>query len=163
MECAQGDQPVVFCMHQPSAALSGGGVLVVAGCVSVVSRWWWCSMQWCGTTTISIGNLNKLLSNRFIYRATHTFTFPKITVISQGCSPLLWNTRLFIPGVFFKSIKCSLQLVPQSFFHIQTNPAFEQPKNMYQNKNPFTKLIAQLLHQICSLCHENLWSLVLYM
>ena len=44
-ECAQGDQPVqcpnrVFCVHQPSAVLSGGGVLVMAGCVSVVCRWW---------------------------------------------------------------------------------------------------------------------------
>ena len=36
--CAQGGQPVrcpnrVFCVHQPSAVPSGGGVLVVAGCV----------------------------------------------------------------------------------------------------------------------------------
>ena len=43
----QGDQPVRcpnwgFCLHQPSAVPSVGGVLVVAGCVSVVRRWWWC-------------------------------------------------------------------------------------------------------------------------
>ena len=41
IECAHGDQPVrcpnrVFCAHQPSAVPSGGRVLVVAGCVSVV-------------------------------------------------------------------------------------------------------------------------------
>ena len=45
IECAQGDQPVrcpnrFFVAHQPSAVLSGGGVLVLAGCVSVVWRWW---------------------------------------------------------------------------------------------------------------------------
>ena len=42
---AQGDQPVrcpnrVFCAHQPSAVPSGGAFLVLAGCVSVVCRWW---------------------------------------------------------------------------------------------------------------------------
>ena len=29
-----------FCVHQPSAVPSGGGVLVAAGCVSMVRRWW---------------------------------------------------------------------------------------------------------------------------
>ena len=47
IECAQGDQPVRcpnrgFCARHPSAVPSGGGVFVVAGCVSVVCRWWWC-------------------------------------------------------------------------------------------------------------------------
>ena len=45
IEGAQGHRPVqcsnrVFCVHQPSAVPSGGGILVVAGCVSVVC-WWW--------------------------------------------------------------------------------------------------------------------------
>ena len=46
IECAQGDQPVrcpnraFFCVHQPSAVPSGGGVLVAASCVPVVCRWW---------------------------------------------------------------------------------------------------------------------------
>ena len=47
IEWAQGDQPArcpnpVFCVHQPSAVPSAGGVFVVAGCVSVVCRWWPC-------------------------------------------------------------------------------------------------------------------------
>ena len=60
VECAQGDQPVrcpnrVFCVHQPSAVPSGGSVLVVAGCVSVVCRWWWCNVRWCGTWCQVVG------------------------------------------------------------------------------------------------------------
>ena len=44
IECAHGAQPIPcpnrgFCVHQPSA-VHGGGVLVVAGCVSLVRRWW---------------------------------------------------------------------------------------------------------------------------
>ena len=55
IECAQGDQPVrcpnrVFCVHQPSVVPSGGGVLVVAGCVSVV-----CNVRWCGTWCHVVG------------------------------------------------------------------------------------------------------------
>ena len=39
-----------FLCSRPSAVLSGGGVFVVAGCVSVVCRWWWCKnhVMWCG-------------------------------------------------------------------------------------------------------------------
>ena len=52
MECAQGHQPVrcpnrVCCVHQPSAVPPGVGVLVVAGCVSVLCWWWWCDVVWC--------------------------------------------------------------------------------------------------------------------
>ena len=37
----------MFCVHQPLAVPSGGGVLVVAGCVSVLCWWWWCDMLPC--------------------------------------------------------------------------------------------------------------------
>ena len=39
----------VLCVHQPSAVPSAGGVLVVAACVFVEYRWWWCFVWWSGT------------------------------------------------------------------------------------------------------------------
>ena len=39
----------VFCVHQPS------GILVVAGCVSVVCRWWWCNVRCCATWCHVVG------------------------------------------------------------------------------------------------------------
>ena len=36
-----------FCPQQPSAVPFGGGVLVVAGRVSAVCRWWRCNALWC--------------------------------------------------------------------------------------------------------------------
>ena len=40
IECATNQCDAGFCVHQPAAVPSGGGVLVVAGCVSVVCRQW---------------------------------------------------------------------------------------------------------------------------
>ena len=40
IECSQRCPNRNFCVHEPSAVPSGGGVLVVSGCVSVVCRWW---------------------------------------------------------------------------------------------------------------------------
>ena len=36
-----------FCVHQPSAVPSVGGVFVVAGCVCAVCWRWWCDVMWC--------------------------------------------------------------------------------------------------------------------
>ena len=56
IECAQGDQPVRcpnpgFCVHQSSAVPFGGGVFVVACCVSVCGEAWWDVEMWCDVVT----------------------------------------------------------------------------------------------------------------